>query len=42
MDEGRVPDGIQHLLEQVGSDRELQAQMLQLHAHTPQPEDMSD
>ena len=46
MDEGRVPDGIQRLLEDVRRDRELQAQMNQLNAsqHTPGQADaeMSD
>jgi hypothetical protein len=46
MDEGRVPDGIQRLLEDVRRDRELQTQMNQLNAsqHTPGQADaeMSD
>ena len=39
MDEGRLPDGIQNLVEEVRQERDLQAQMNQLNARTPIPAD---
>jgi len=35
MDEGRIPDGIKKLVDEVRQERDLQAQMNQLNAHTP-------
>jgi len=39
MDEGRMPDRIKNLVEEVRQERDLQAQMNQLNARTPIPAD---
>lgn len=39
MDEGRIPDGIQNLVEDVRQERDLQSQMNQLNARTPKSAD---
>ena len=39
MDEGRMPDGIQNLVEDVRQERDLQSQMNQLNARTPKATD---
>lgn len=44
MDEGRIPEGIEQLVDEVRRERDLQIQMNQLNAtsHTPRPPTRAD
>ena len=44
MDEGKMPEGIERLVEEIRRERDLQIQMNQLNAasHTPRPPTRSD